>query len=409
MTSASDPPTTPAAPLQEHIIHHEIQDRFSDLAKMANSQELTRSSFYSSVQEEIERILSDQEYGFYAPDLPYEKQPFYRIVAWNIERGKAFDGILESIKNHPELSKADVLLLTETDSGMARSLNRNIARELAMALDMNYYFAPSYINLTKGNSIEQDVDGENTLALQGNAILSRYPLENLRQIPLKNAKDKMQGEEKRIGYSQALVADIQFPFRKMTVVAAHLDAHSSPRQRGTQIKTILDNINSRHPTIIGGDFNTHTYNTRRSFSSLSGFCRKALRGISRMIHDHHLHPDKSYEKSIFKNLLDAGFDYQSFNQTGVGTVHVHAGDERKNSLMQEVVPAWCTRFADKTLQKHGGKLSLKLDWFAGKWLAPAPLDRDGVSVPKVIQDLNYNGNPVSDHDPILVDVDLYSE
>ena len=45
------------------------------------------------------------EYGFYAPELPYEKKPFYRAVAWNVERGLQFEGITDILQNHPEISK----------------------------------------------------------------------------------------------------------------------------------------------------------------------------------------------------------------------------------------------------------------------------------------------------------------
>src|SRR5690606_21333826 len=123
-----------------------------------------------------------------------------------------------------------------TDIGMARSKNTNIAREMDLALKFNYFFAPSYLNLCKGNSVEGHFEGENAEALHGNAILSRYPISNLRIVPLKNCKDKMRGGEKRLGSQKALVADVAFPFRTVTVVTAHLDAHSSQRQRADQME-----------------------------------------------------------------------------------------------------------------------------------------------------------------------------
>ncbi len=67
---------------------------------------------------------------------------------------------------------------------------------------------------------------------------------------------------------------------------------------------------------------------------------------------------------------------------------------------------WDPHFKD--IKRHGGKCSLKLDWFAGKWVKPAHSDLGALS-PKVYHNLVCkNGTPISDHDPILVDIDIYS-
>jgi hypothetical protein len=71
-----------------------------------------------------------------------------KAVAWNIERGKNLEAILEVLQSHPELSHADLFFLTEVDWGMARSQNLNVTEELAKALGLHAYFAPSYYNLT---------------------------------------------------------------------------------------------------------------------------------------------------------------------------------------------------------------------------------------------------------------------
>ena len=76
---------------------------------------------------------------------------------------------------------------------------------------MHYAFTPCYLNLAKGSGVEYDVAGENDLGLHGNAILSRYPLRNIRAVALKNGKDKMKGREKRLGRQTAVVAEVEFP------------------------------------------------------------------------------------------------------------------------------------------------------------------------------------------------------
>ena len=45
----------------------------------------------------------------------------YRFLAWNLERGIRYEEQLQALRTHPYLKTCDVLLLTETDLGMARS------------------------------------------------------------------------------------------------------------------------------------------------------------------------------------------------------------------------------------------------------------------------------------------------
>lgn len=391
----------------ESLLTHELKDYLDNLGKFHSLRKLHRSLLYKSLKEELERVTNEGEYGMYAPPLPYEKKPFFRLTAWNVERGVHFDGILHTLKHHAEISKSDVFLLTETDIGMARTQNRNVARELALELGMNYFFAPSYLNLCKGNSIEGHYEGDNELGLHGNAILSRYPIENLRMVPIKNCKDKMKGKEKRIGCQKALIADVNFPFKKVGVVCAHLDAHSSQRQRAHQMKTILKTLKkNRYPVLLGGDLNTSSYNARHAFFAFCGFWFKVFHGADTVIENHYPYPNRFYDRHLFKVLKRHELDFESFNELGTGTLHYTVEDMRGNYLMQEVVPEWCRRVAENKLKQHGGKTSFKMDWFAGKWLKPASTE-SGALPPKVIPHLTHHGKPVSDHDPILVDVDVY--
>lgn len=391
----------------EYFLTHRLQDYWDQLSHFSSSRKLETSLVYRGLKNEIERVVNGIEYGFYAPPLPLDKKPFHRVVAWNLERGLEFDGILHTLKNHPELSTGDVYLFPETDIGMARTQNRNVARELAQALGMNYFFAPSYLNLCKGNSVENHIEGENSLGLHGNSVLSRYPLENLRIVPLKNCKDKMKGKEKRIGCQKTLLAEVVFPFKKVTVACVHLDAHSSARQRGNQIKTVLSALKKNpHPVLLGGDLNTSSYNARHAFFAFCGFWFKVFHGADRVIENHYPHPYRFYDRHLFGRLKEAGMNYIDFNQPGVGTLHYTVEDMRGNYLLQEVVPEWCRKVAENKLKKHGGKASFKLDWFAARGLKPADR-KSGALPPKVIGGLKFAGKPISDHDAILVDVNIY--
>src|SRR2546425_10022529 len=98
-----------------------------------------------------------------------------RLVTWNIEKGKRWS-LLEECLESESIRTADILCLNEVDEGMARSGNRRIADEIADRLGMRAVFGRAFKELTKGIGDELSAPGENTTALQGNAILSRLPL-----------------------------------------------------------------------------------------------------------------------------------------------------------------------------------------------------------------------------------------
>ncbi len=202
------------------IIESELRPYFENLARCRSTRALRAHPDFPAIAPHIQRVLGSPEVGSFTRGPILTGRPSYRIAAWNLERGIHFDGQLAALRHHPYLRTCDVFLLTETDSGMARSGNRHVARDLAAELGMHYAFAPCYLNLTKGAGVETDVEGRNALGLHGSAILSRYPIQRARSIPLRNGIDKMRSREKRIGTQTALAADIAFP---------NLDAHGGRR------------------------------------------------------------------------------------------------------------------------------------------------------------------------------------
>jgi hypothetical protein len=68
--------------------------------------------------------------------------------------------------------------------------------------------------------VEKRAVGENRESLHGNALLSRYPIDGVHSLALPNGKDKMKGDEKRIGSQSAVIANIHHPngsFRAVTL------------------------------------------------------------------------------------------------------------------------------------------------------------------------------------------------
>jgi hypothetical protein len=258
--------------------------------------------------------------------------PSLRLVEWNIERGIEFDKIKLLLTDkqgfvnqvHSEaasntnpakardqvlldqmdvLQSADVLVLNEVDWGMKRSDYRAVIKDLGDALKMNWAYGVEFVEVDPkilgtqsfANVENQEerkelddlfsVDKSRLLGLHGTAILSRYPLRDVKLVPFEyQAYDWYNGEKKygsievgkrkgasllfgeqivrevRRGGRTNLIATIDvsdLPGGQVTIVAAHLENRTTPKGRVKQIDEILDLIKPiSHPVIVAGDMNT---------------------------------------------------------------------------------------------------------------------------------------------------------
>ncbi len=258
--------------------------------------------------------------------------PSLRVVEWNIERGAEFDAIKLSLtdkdgfiaKVHSEaanntsttkvddqvlsaqmdvLQSADVLVLNEVDWGMKRSDYRAVVKDLADALKMNWAYGVEFVEIDPkilGTQSFANVENEaerkdldelfstdkaRLLALHGNAILSRYPLRDVKLVPFQyQAYDWYNGEKKygaaeagkrkgasvvfgeqivrevRRGGRTNLIATIDvpdLPEREVTIVSTHLENRTTPKGRVKEADELLDMIRPIHnPVVIAGDMNT---------------------------------------------------------------------------------------------------------------------------------------------------------
>ena len=396
MTVESDPLNQTTADVYA-AVRSRIVPRLNLLAACRSERELLAHPVYRDLAPLVEEALATT----YIADFrrgPAPARQRYRVVAWNIERGRQLAAQLELFRSHPYLSHADVLLLTEADAGMARSGNQMVAEALARELGMAVAFAPCYIAFGKGSGVERDTGGENTFALHGNALLSRYPISGVRQIPLVNGVDKIAHREKRLGRQSAVAARIEFPNLTIEAVSVHLDAQSTQRHRCLQMRAILDAVPAHGPAILGGDWNTSTYDSSHALWAILGFWLRVMMGVDHVIRNHYLHPERRFERALFRLLEERGFEYTRSNSPGDYTTCYDAtsGDAVRN--LGEWVPAWCFAFIRWSLRHHGGRCPFKLDWFATRGLE--------VSGPVVLHGLATGAGtpPLSDHDPIGVDV-----
>ena len=377
------------------LVRDEIMPHFPELRRCQSTKDLQANPVYHRLKPVIRAVLDTPETSDFSADSAPARRS-YRFVAWNLERGIEIDGQLEALRTHPYLREADVLLLTETDLGMARTRNRNVARDIARDLGLHYAFVPCYLNLSKGAGLEYDAEGENELGLHGNAILSRYPLSKVRAVRLKNGFDKMAGREKRLGSQAAVVAELEFPNCRLLAVSSHLDANSSQRHRAGQIRDILNGLDRDLPVVIGGDWNTTTYNSSRPVYAIAGFWLRVFMGVDNVINNHYLHPYNWFERDLFRSLERDGFDYRACNLMGERTGGYDATCSKTRQSLSEWVPNWCFAFMRWSLRNHGGRCPIKIDWFATRSVR--------AEHPVVLHEFRECDAPLSDHDPIGVDL-----
>lgn len=378
-------------------IQRNLKPHFAAYRSFRSTPEFHASALYRQTRADIEAAL----YTVHSGDFTSRSAPAkdrYRVLGWNIERGKELAGQIRALRQIDYLRECDVLLLTETDVGMARSGNHDVARTLASELGMHYAFVPCYLSLVKGSGTERWTEGENELGLHGNAILSRYPIRNPYRIGLHNGIDKMKSSEQRLGTQTALAAVIEFPDGvTLPVASVHLDANSTQRHRASQMHSVLEALPHSGPALVGGDWNTTTFDSSSAFRAIMGYWRCVIMGPGRVIRGHFLHPYNWFEKELFDLLEHRGFDFRSCNRLGDHTIFYDVEDIRAHKGLAEWVPGWCFPFIRWALREHNGVAPVMIDWFAARQLQ--------CSAPVVIHDVRqFEGRQLSDHSAIGVEI-----
>ena len=397
-------------------LHHSLRPHFAELARIKGRRALYRSALYPKIAEEIRNATFGVEYGPSPTHSPQSK--FIRVAAWNVERGKRLKEILAFFAENDLLADADIVLLNEVDIGMGRSNNRNIAQEIARARGLSYVFGNSYVCLSPGNQRDGNTSIENQLGLHGNAILSRFPIRRAETFSVSITRDKFRSSEKRLGHKKALWAQIETPLGELTALSVHLDSIASPSQRAAQLRDALRKLQERNITqsvIVGGDFNTTTYDIKTPLRLVWNLlCKFARGGFPHAIH-HYLNPHLLYERPVFHQLEEAGYDYLDFNQADIGTARYEVGDGDSESKVKEHLPQFAVDILRRKLKPWNGVAELKIDWFAGRGITSLqpnqitdPTGRTSIA-PTTLCRPTVDGTRISDHDPILVDITLRGE
>jgi endonuclease/exonuclease/phosphatase family metal-dependent hydrolase len=446
-----------------------------------------------------------------SPSVKTRSANSIRVASWNIERGLQYEAVKAALTNDKQyfrrltpamrnssfnlekvlseaekLSQSDVVILNEADWGVKRTEYRYVARELANAARMNYAFAVEFVEvdpLTLGTeTLEGEtsadktemvrnlaVDKSRTLGLHGTAILSRFPLKNVRVVRFVNQghdwyadekkgvskleKGKRKGaslvfgekivHEVRRGGRMMLLADIEqpnIPGGVMTIVATHLESRAKPSARVKQLEEVLSVIQRiENPVVLAGDMNTSgsdatpTSFQREVKKRLGSGSFWATQGIKyatgvgllydiagwtiksqRVKNDPTVKSVKfvseNPEENFFSTLKDFRFsDGGAFDFRGSKEYSVGASEETLSDSNERASKGFVT-----TLELDGKfKVGLKLDWIFVKpprVMDPDDRDQSYAFAPRfgrTLKSLNYSlKDRISDHNPIIVDLPL---
>ena len=220
------------------------------------------------------------------------------------------------------------------------------------------------------------------------AILSRWPIGEVRLIELPSPESYQFDFERMVGRHVALVARIAHPERPFIAVTSHLEVHRTRAHRATQVRTLLEALRGeRQPIVYAGDFNTHTFDRGRWWDPLLGAAALVLwpdRALARRL----LHPDRSGTRErLFDELTRHGFEWKPYVDRAP-TLQLRF--ERLDELRG--FPDFAQRAVRNVLAWAERRGQLKLDWFAGRgWYRGEGLTVQGLDGP----------GKASDHAPIV--------
>jgi endonuclease/exonuclease/phosphatase family metal-dependent hydrolase len=386
------------------------QPLVADLGHFSTFKALNESAAYGKHKPTLDKLFNTPRL-YQSADAKPRLQAFLRIAVWNIERGSRLEGIIETLNHHPILQYADLLLLNELDDGMIRSRNLNVALELSRAISAHAIFGVEYLEFTKGTGDELNLAGENLAALHGNAILTRHNFSAPRLVRLARCENNFESAEKRIGGRLAILAQIHVGEVDLLATTAHLDVVNTPRCRAKQLRDVVAGINREvaatstgsQKVILGGDFNTHTFARGGRFRTLKNVAR--IFGLN----PERLKRGLMKKEVAIKELEQSGFDIDLFNDGQPTSYSIVSALQDKSSLPAPV--RWWTM---RRVGAEGLKLEFRLDWLAARGIRAL---QDGEIVDattgvksisrQTIKNLSHAGLPLSDHDPIVVDIALH--
>jgi hypothetical protein len=273
---------------------------------------------------------------------------------------------------------------------------------------MHAVFAPAHFELTKGVAEELSLEGDNRESLQGNAILSRYPILEAKIIPLPITFEPYAFHEKRFGRRNCLWVRLQLRESCLWVGATHFELRNAPADRAGQMSHIMKCLPGQENAmyLLGGDLNTNSFARGSVWRSVKAVLKLLFTPPSKMKYQL-LRPECGREP-VFKVLGQYGFMWEGFNSSEE-TARTEIGALEEAAFLPDPI----LKAFQKRLAPYEGYLSFKLDWLLGKNIralgAGRKLDnRENVSSLRAgcLSMENAGSNRISDHLPVYADLDL---
>lgn len=187
----------------------------------------------------------------------------FNVAAWNLERGLFPEQSAAFLRPHTPA----VILLSEMDSGIARTAQRNTIKAMAEALGMHYAYGVEFYEMDLGGPTERHFckDDFNQSGWHGNGILSASPFEKLALIRLDQKGHWFLAEgagdtgQPRVGGRMAVAAVVTTEAGPLCVVSTHLESNAGAAHRHAEFARLLDEVQTfcgDMPVLIGGDLNT---------------------------------------------------------------------------------------------------------------------------------------------------------
>lgn len=207
------------------------------------------------------------------------------VMAYNVERGLNTEAQIEALRSDPLIPAPDVILMSEADRGCERTHCRNVARDWARALSMNYVYGVEFVELRRwwspggGGALRRRCE-------HGNAILSRYPLGNVRLIRHGTSRSwhswwqrLLRVGQPRLGGRMAMAADVKVGEKYLRVYSVHFESKGAQTYRPSQAAEVAeDGVTSPHGAVIGGDMNCVEYKADMDTGSTTDGVTWALMG-----------------------------------------------------------------------------------------------------------------------------------
>jgi endonuclease/exonuclease/phosphatase family metal-dependent hydrolase len=169
------------------------------------------------------------------------------VVSWNIAQGAKYTRVRDAL----EAMNADVYLLQEVDRGVRRSDYRDVARDLANDLGMNWVFAGEFQEIGQSSG--------RVAAVTGQAVLSRFRIDEARALRFENQANlrwKLDPLQPRRGGRMALRVETA----GVIVYNAHIESAKNDAFRHRQVDEMLADHERTGPgsvpVVFAGDFNT---------------------------------------------------------------------------------------------------------------------------------------------------------